>query len=67
MKRGNTILQALMAPAIPPRHGFYDEVMKKEMHFSLGFLIPCPTYPFSNPGAFGEPVVRLGMPTHRRV
>jgi CubicO group peptidase (beta-lactamase class C family) len=48
-------LQALMAPALPPLYGFHDEVMKKEMSFSLGFLKPGRTYPFGNPGAFGEP------------
>jgi CubicO group peptidase (beta-lactamase class C family) len=48
-------LQALMAPAIPPLHGFYDEVVKKDMSLSLGFLKPCPTYPYGNPGAFGSP------------
>jgi CubicO group peptidase (beta-lactamase class C family) len=48
-------LQALMVPAVPPLHGFYDEVMKKEMCFSLGFLKPSRTYPFGSPGAFGEP------------
>jgi CubicO group peptidase (beta-lactamase class C family) len=48
-------LQALMAPAVPPLHGFYDEVMKKEMCFSLGFLKPNRAYPFGGPGAFGEP------------
>ncbi|HTP11339.1 MAG TPA: serine hydrolase domain-containing protein [Anaerolineae bacterium] len=48
-------LQALMAPAVPPAHGFYDEVMKKEMILSLGFLKPNRTYPFGNPTAFGEP------------
>jgi CubicO group peptidase (beta-lactamase class C family) len=47
--------RALMAPAVPPLHGFYDEVMKKEMILSLGFLKPNRTYPFGNPGAFGEP------------
>jgi CubicO group peptidase (beta-lactamase class C family) len=44
-----------MAPAVPPRRGFYDEVMCKEMSLALGFLKPCPSYPFGNPGAFGEP------------
>lgn len=48
-------LRALMAPAVPPLHGFYDEVMKKEMILSLGFLRPNRTYPFGNLGAFGEP------------
>jgi CubicO group peptidase (beta-lactamase class C family) len=48
-------LQALMAPAIPPLNGFNDEVMKKKMCFSLGFLKPNRTYPFGGPSAFGEP------------
>ena len=46
-------LQALMAPAVPPFYGFYDECMKREMSFSLGFLKPCRSYPFGYPGAFG--------------
>jgi CubicO group peptidase (beta-lactamase class C family) len=52
--RGET-LQALMAPAVPPLQGFFDEVMRKEMCFSLGFLKPNPTYPFGGSGTFGEP------------
>jgi CubicO group peptidase (beta-lactamase class C family) len=48
-------LHALMAPAVPPLHGFYDEVMKREMCFSLGFLKPNRIYPFGGPAAFGEP------------
>jgi CubicO group peptidase (beta-lactamase class C family) len=48
-------LKVLMAPATPPFHGFYDEVMKKEMCLSFGFLKPNRTYPFGSPGAFGEP------------
>jgi CubicO group peptidase (beta-lactamase class C family) len=48
-------LQALMAPAVPPACGFYDEVMKKEMILSLGFLKPNRMYAFGNPSAFGEP------------
>jgi CubicO group peptidase (beta-lactamase class C family) len=48
-------LQALMAPAVPPLRGFYDAVMKKEMSLSLGFLKPCPAYPFGHPSAFGTP------------
>lgn len=48
-------LQALMAPAVPPLHGFYDECMKKEMVLSLGFMKPNPVYPYGNPGAFGTP------------
>jgi CubicO group peptidase (beta-lactamase class C family) len=48
-------LEALMAPAVPPLHGFYDEVMKKEMRLSLGFLKPDRNYPFGSPTAFGAP------------
>jgi CubicO group peptidase (beta-lactamase class C family) len=48
-------LQALMAEPIPPIHGFYDEVMKREMCFSLGFLKPNRVYPFGSSSAFGEP------------
>jgi len=48
-------LQALMAPPAAPQHGFYDQVVKKEMALSLGFMKPGRTYPFGNPGAFGAP------------
>ncbi len=48
-------LQALMAPAVPPACGFFDEVMCKEMVLSLGFLKPCATYPFAHESAFGSP------------
>ncbi len=48
-------LQQLMAPAVPPLHGFYDEVMKMEVPFSLGFMKPGPKYPFGHPSAFGAP------------
>jgi CubicO group peptidase (beta-lactamase class C family) len=52
---GQETLKALMAPAIPPLCGFYDEVMKKEMCLSLGFLKPNRNYPFGSPSAFGAP------------
>ena len=48
-------LQALMAPAIPSQHGFYDECMKGEARFSLGFMKPCEAWPFDHAGAFGHP------------
>src|SRR6185503_1246165 len=48
-------LEALMAPAIPPAHGFYDEALKGEIQFSLGFMKPCPNWPFGHAGAFGAP------------
>jgi CubicO group peptidase (beta-lactamase class C family) len=48
-------LEALKAPAVPPRNGFYDECMKGEAQFSLGFMKPNPNWPFGHPGAFGAP------------
>ncbi len=48
-------LQQLMAPAVPPLHGFYDECLKVEAPFSLGFMKPSPKYPFAHPSAFGAP------------
>jgi hypothetical protein len=48
-------LRQLMAPAIPPLHGFYDECLKVEIPFSLGFTKPDPKYPFGHPSAFGAP------------
>ena len=48
-------LQALRAPAIPSGHGFYDEALKGEIQFSLGFMKTCPNWPFGHAGAFGSP------------
>jgi CubicO group peptidase (beta-lactamase class C family) len=48
-------LDALMAPAVPATSGFYDECIKGEIRFSLGFLKPGPTSPFGHPGSFGAP------------
>jgi CubicO group peptidase (beta-lactamase class C family) len=48
-------LQALMAPAVPPLHGFYDECLKREWQLSLGFAKPDPGFPFGSPAAFGTP------------
>jgi CubicO group peptidase (beta-lactamase class C family) len=48
-------LQELIAPAIPSAHGFYDEALKAEVQFSLGFMKTCPTWPFGHAGAFGSP------------
>ena len=48
-------LRQLMAPAIPPLHGFYDECLKVEVSFSLGFTKPSPKYLFGHPSAFGAP------------
>jgi CubicO group peptidase (beta-lactamase class C family) len=48
-------LQALSVPAVPAQHGFYDECMKGDMQYSLGFFRPSPTLPFGNPESYGAP------------
>lgn len=48
-------LEALIAPASPSRHGFYDECLKGEVEFSLGFMKPNATWPFGSAAAFGAP------------
>jgi CubicO group peptidase (beta-lactamase class C family) len=48
-------LRALAAPAIPSDHGFYDECMKGEAQFALGFMKPSATWPFGSEASFGAP------------
>ena len=48
-------IQLLMAPAVPAAGGFYDECMKGEMYYALGFFKPGPTLPFGQEGSFGAP------------
>ncbi|HEX5030782.1 MAG TPA: serine hydrolase domain-containing protein [Candidatus Eisenbacteria bacterium] len=49
-------LRALMAPAVPPKHGFYDECMQTDgVRFSLGFMKHGPVWAFGNEGSFGFP------------
>jgi CubicO group peptidase (beta-lactamase class C family) len=48
-------LQELIAPATAPTHGFFDEVLKGEVQFSLGFMKASPAFPFVSPGSFGHP------------
>ncbi len=48
-------LRQLMAPAIPPRHGFHDESLKVDIVFSLGFMKPSPKNAFAHPSSFGAP------------
>ena len=53
--RGETI-RALEAPAVPPTRGFYDECLKAEVQFSLGFMKPSAVWPFgSSVKSFGSP------------
>ncbi|HLA10950.1 MAG TPA: hypothetical protein VJ023_10190 [Pyrinomonadaceae bacterium] len=60
-------LQELSAPAIPSTHGFYDECMKSEVEFSLGFMKTNPGFPSAIPArsACPERVVRLASPTRK--
>ena len=48
-------LDLLAAPAIPPTRGFYDECLKGEVQFSLGFMKPSFSWPFGSPSSFGSP------------
>lgn len=48
-------LRTLSAPPMPGRKGFYDECMKGEAIFSLGFMRPCEAWPFGHSAAFGHP------------
>jgi CubicO group peptidase (beta-lactamase class C family) len=48
-------LEELMAPAIPPRRGFFDECLRGPVQLSLGFMKPSDGFPFGHAGAFGAP------------
>jgi CubicO group peptidase (beta-lactamase class C family) len=48
-------LALLAAPAIPPTRGFYDECLKGEVQFSLGFMKPNEVWPFGSDSSFGSP------------
>jgi CubicO group peptidase (beta-lactamase class C family) len=48
-------MAALAAPAIPSRNGFYDDFMKGDVQFSLGFMKSNPGVPFGSAGSFGSP------------
>jgi len=48
-------LDLLAAPAIPPVRGFYDECLKAEVQFSLGFMKSCDNWRFGGTGSFGSP------------
>jgi CubicO group peptidase (beta-lactamase class C family) len=52
--RSETI-DALMSPATPSRHGFYDECFAAPAKFSLGFMKSSEAFPFGGPSAFGSP------------
>jgi CubicO group peptidase (beta-lactamase class C family) len=48
-------LDALTAPAVPSTNGFYDECMKGEAQFLLGFMKSNPSWQFGSEGSFGSP------------
>lgn len=48
-------LAALMAPAVPPAKGHFDEVLRDDARYSLGFMKPLDGFPFGHSGAFGTP------------
>jgi CubicO group peptidase (beta-lactamase class C family) len=48
-------LELLAAPALPPTRGFYDECLKGEVQFSLGFMKPGCAWSFGSPASFGAP------------
>jgi CubicO group peptidase (beta-lactamase class C family) len=48
-------LDLLAAPAMPPARGFYDECMKGDLQFSLGFMKPSSTWSFGSTRSFGSP------------
>jgi CubicO group peptidase (beta-lactamase class C family) len=48
-------LEMLAAPAVPPTHGFYDECLKGNVQFSLGFMKPGMNWCFGGARSFGSP------------
>ena len=48
-------LGLLAAPARPSSRGFFDECMKGESKFSLGFMKPSRSIPFGSASSFGSP------------
>lgn len=48
-------LAALAAPALPAQNGFYDECVRGDMHYSLGFTKHCAIWPFGGPNSYGAP------------
>jgi CubicO group peptidase (beta-lactamase class C family) len=45
----------LRAPARAPTHGFFDEVLRGDAKYALGFMKPIEAFSFGRPDAFGTP------------
>ena len=52
--RPETLL-ALAAPPVAPARGFFDECLKGDVRFSLGFMKPSPELPLGSASSFGSP------------
>lgn len=52
---GADTLAALSSPAQDPRLGRFDQVLRLESRFSLGYCKPWPGFEFGSPHAFGTP------------
>jgi len=48
-------LDVLAAQAVPPTHGFFDECLRAEVQFSLGFMKPGGAWHFGSARSFGSP------------
>jgi CubicO group peptidase (beta-lactamase class C family) len=48
-------LDLLAAPAVPAARGFFDECLKGEVRFSLGFMKPRGAWRFGGERSFGAP------------
>ncbi len=48
-------LTELRAPARAPSHGFFDEVLKNDAKYALGFMKPFAGFSFGREDAFGTP------------
>lgn len=48
-------LAALMESAVPPERGHFDEVLRADAQYSLGFMKPFEDFSFGHTGAYGTP------------
>jgi CubicO group peptidase (beta-lactamase class C family) len=52
---GRETLEALTEPASPPKHGTFDEVLRVETSYALGYMKPFPAFRFGGNRSFGTP------------